>query len=337
MIRRATDADRETLHTLWDEFAGPTPPPVWAPEARTESLSGIDESIAAGAAAVAEEDGEVVGFACGVAGDGPLGELTELYVRPHARRRGIAKALVAEVAGALADGGVRYVRVDVATENTVAQTFYDRAGFRAEMVRLIADTQTLLGPARSQPRGRSFGSLHIQTDDQPAVERAVRQFVPRLPGRSRGSVVAPPRGGWVAVYDDAAGRDPQQLRRLAREISDRMGAVVLAIGVEHDAVVRYVLFERGRIVDEYLSVQEYYGPLPPGEVVALAANPRVVARLTGADPGAVRAAAQHAASPSELPPPRDVLSELARAIGIEGAEHGWEDAPDIAGSVRVDR
>ncbi len=41
-----------------------------------------------------------------------------------------------------------------------------------------------------------------------------------------------------------------------------------------------ILFERGRIVDEYLSVPEFYGPLPPGDVVGLAANPTVVARLT---------------------------------------------------------
>ena len=39
----------------------------------------------------------------------------------------------------------------------------------------------------------SFGSIHVQTDDVDAVVRAVRQFVPRLPGGSQGSVVLPPR------------------------------------------------------------------------------------------------------------------------------------------------
>ena len=34
--------------------------------------------------------------------------------------------------------------------------------------------------------------------------------------------------------------------------------------------------------------------------VSRRANPRVVARLTGADPGAVRAASLHAATPQEL-------------------------------------
>ena len=72
-------------------------------------------------------------------------------------------------------------------------------------------------------------------------------------------------------------------------------------------------------------------------MIALAANPRVVARLTGADPAAVRAVARTATSPAELPPPRELLAAIAEAIGLEGAEHGWEDAPELAGAVRVER
>ena len=46
-----------------------------------------------------------------------------------------------------------------------------------------------------------------------------------------------------------------------------------------------ILFDRGGIVDEYASVPEFHGPLPPGEVVALHANPVVVERYTGAVAG----------------------------------------------------
>ncbi len=91
------------------------------------------------------------------------------------------------------------------------------------------------------------------------------------------------------------------------------------------------------MVDEYLSIQEFYGPLPPGDVIALAANPRVVARLTGAEPAVVRAAAVHARTPQELPPPEETLAALAAAMGIEGAGHGWSDAPDLPGAVRIER
>jgi hypothetical protein len=190
---------------------------------------------------------------------------------------------------------------------------------------------------RGAARGDSFGSIHVQSDDEPAVERGVRQFVPRLPGRSRGSAILPPRNGWIAVYDDACDRDPRQLARLARELSDRMGAVVLAIGVEEGAVVRFALLDRGKSVDEYLSVQEYYGPLPPGDVIALAANPTVVARLTGADPAAVRAAALHAATPAELPPPRHLAASIAATMGIEGADRSYAEARALPGATVLER
>jgi hypothetical protein len=91
------------------------------------------------------------------------------------------------------------------------------------------------------------------------------------------------------------------------------------MAVEDGRVVRYVLFERGSVVDEYQSVPEYFGPLPPGDVIALAANPTVVARLTGADRASVRAIARTASSPSELPPAPDLLAQIAEVMGLQGA------------------
>jgi hypothetical protein len=90
-------------------------------------------------------------------------------------------------------------------------------------------------------------------------------------------------------------------------------------------------------VDEYLSVPEFYGPLPPGDVVGLAANPTVVARLTGADTEAVRRVARTAPSPADLPPARELLADLAAVMRIDGAETGWADAPDDDGFVRIER
>jgi hypothetical protein len=69
-------------------------------------------------------------------------------------------------------------------------------------------------------------------------------------------------------------------------------------------------------------VPEFYGPLAPGDVIGLAANPTVLARLTGAEPQRVREAAPTAASPSDLPPAREILAGLADALGLEGALHG---------------
>ena len=72
---------------------------------------------------------------------------------------------------------------------------------------------------------------------------------------------------------------------------------MLALGVEEGRIVRYVLFDRGSVADEYVSVPEYYGPSAPGDVVGLSANPTVVSRLTGADPERVREVARTGGSP----------------------------------------
>ena len=223
------------------------------------------------------------------------------------------------------------------SSNLDARAVYRRLGFVEESLNLVCQFDQLGPRLAPGARGGSLGSIHVQTDDVEAVARAVGQFVPRLPGGSRGSAVAPPRNGWTGVYDELCDREPAMLRRLALELSDRMGAVVLAIGVEEGEVVRSILFERGSVVDEYLSVPEYHGPLPPGDVIALGANPTVLARLTGADPGRVRETARTAASPAELPPAGELIARLAELLGVEGATHGYAGARELPGVLLLDR
>ena len=130
------------------------------------------------------------------------------------------------------------------------------------------------------------------------------------------------RGEQEHVAAETLGRLPRFLAGAAFEPPDQRG-VVARLGLV-----------RGRLVGV---VDQHFGPLPPGDVVGLAANPTVVARLTGADPESVRRVARTAPSPADLPPARELLSELAAVIGVEGAEAGWADAAEIDGSVRVER
>ena len=229
--------------------------------------------------------------------------------------------------------GEETIRVEAAHE---AGDAWVRAGF-TEQARVLEASAAALEQRLTSDRAPSYGSVHVQTDDLDGVVRAVREFVPRMPGGSKGSVVSPPRNGWIAVYDELTDRNPEMLRRLAREISDRMGAVVLHLGVEEGQVVRFVLFERGRLMDEYLSVPEYYGEVPPGDVISLAANPTVVARLTGADPGEVRRVIVTARSPDELPPTDELAGAVGSVLGVEGGDHGYERAREIPDAVDVPR
>src|SRR3712207_5773740 len=92
------------------------------------------------------------------------------------------------------------VEVVVETSHAAGDAWM-RAGF-TEVARVLVGRVYALEQQLGGERGASFGSIHVQTDDVDAVKRAVRQFVPRLPGRSQGSVVVPPRDGWTSVYDE---------------------------------------------------------------------------------------------------------------------------------------
>jgi hypothetical protein len=136
-------------------------------------------------------------------------------------------------------------------------------------------------------------------------------------GHSDQTTVSGAHNGWVSVRDELCDRDPTVLQRLAKELSYTSGGVVLALGVEEGLVVTYTLYDRGSAVDEYASVPEFRGPLPPGDVIALGANPTVVARLTGADPARVREIARTAASPSDLPPALELHAQIAELMGVQ--------------------
>jgi ribosomal protein S18 acetylase RimI-like enzyme len=337
-VRRAAAGDFEAIAELWREFDHEVPPPTHeGPADEEKELGEVRDIIASGLAFVAEGDGgEPVGFALARERAPGFGTLTDLFVSRETRRSGIGTELMRRVLAAFRELEIGQFDLDVQASNHVARSLYARWGLKDEVVIMTGSVAALEERLGSQ-EAASFGSIHIQSDDLSAVEQAVRQFVPRLPGGSRGSLVQPPRGGWIAVYDDVCDRNPEMLRRLARELSDRMGAVTLLLGIEREELVRMILFERGRIVDEYLSVPEFYGPLPPGDVVGLAANPTVVVRLTGADSDAVRRVARTAPSPADLAPARELLTEFAAVMRIEGAGTGWADVTKLDGSVRIER
>jgi ribosomal protein S18 acetylase RimI-like enzyme len=335
-IRRATEADEAVLRDLWEEFEAEVPePPGFTPETWEEAWPDVRRHIAEGVALLAEDDEGPVGHAWAAAPLHGRVHLTDVYVRPRARRTGVARALLREVAAAARELGAEWVSLDVVSSNAPALAAWNRFGFVEVEKVMVAQLTALEERLGGAAEGATFGSAHVQTDDLGGVERAVRTFVPRL-GRSAGTVAVPPRNGWIGVYDELCGREPELLRRLARELSDRFG-VAIAIGVEAGQAVRYVLFDRGRMVDEYLSVPEFHGPLPPGDVIALGANPTLLARLTGADPARVRAIARTASSPADLPPAKELVSLIGGLIGVSGAELAYGEALEQPDVLRIER
>jgi GNAT superfamily N-acetyltransferase len=310
-VREATPADEPTLLEFTREIFHENWNRPWRPPEVTPKL--FDRKLVL----VAEDEGEPVGYAFGELDPHGYAHVNIVYVRPAARRRGATKALLAEFAARAREAGIGHLTLDVATDNDVGREVWRRLGFTEWSQRLLVPVERLEGGGDT---GESYASLHVQTDDRDAVEAAVEKYLPRFGGSD--ARVEGPRNGWIAVYDELVDGDRRTRERLAAELSNATAAVVCAIGVEHGSVVRYVLYERGSVVDEYQSVPEQFGPLPPGDVVALGANPTVVSRLTGAEPAQVRAVARTASSPDELPPADELLQQIAEVMGLEGAGRG---------------
>ena len=223
------------------------------------------------------------------------------------RRRG---GLLRRVGGEAAARGATHLLLEVDPSNHEAVTFYDHLGFEEDARILRVGLERFL-EERVEP-AESIGALHVQSDDAPAVERRVAEYLPRL--RRGATAEVEPGHAWTSVRVEPFDRDV--LRKLGQELSHRFGVTVLLM-LEEGAVVRFVIHDRGRMVDEYLSVPEYYGPLPPGNAAALRANPTVVSRLTGAQPARIRAATPNADRPGDLPPPEDLYVQLAEVLGLQ--------------------
>lgn len=139
-VRRATEADLETMRRLWDEFNAeatytPYPPVRFEPALVRDHV-----------ALVAEEDGAVLGTAYVNLSSADFGYVFGVYTRQEARGRGVGRALMRAIAELLRDEGRSYVVLSVDIPNEGARAFYDRLGFeeasrmlRTPVDRLLAD------------------------------------------------------------------------------------------------------------------------------------------------------------------------------------------------------
>lgn len=312
MIRTATPDDLPLVIELWRAFTTEVPDAAWRDDDTEQDLAALEKAVGEDVVLLADDVGLLVATKTGAR----LGFVDILYVRPQARGSGVAAELVHAAAVELREQGADVLELEVLASNEDARAVYERWGFAPVEVKLAAPIESLVERLDHVAKGPTLGSIHVQTDDAGAVERVVTKMLPRL-GRSAKTEVRSPKNGWVSVRDDLCDRDPESLQRLAKELSYTSGGVVLGIGVEEGSLVRYVLYDAGASVDEYASVPGYRGPLPSGDVVALGANPTVVARLTGADPARVREVARTASSPADLPPALELYAQIGALMGVE--------------------
>jgi ribosomal protein S18 acetylase RimI-like enzyme len=312
-IREATGADEALLHELWLELEAEIPEPAgFGPDTWDVDWPALRESMERGSVVVAEDESGPIGFAeLGVAQPGRW-HLETIYVRPQARRQGVATALLRHGVERAQAAGVEHLSLDVVAANDVARAVWERLGFASVEITYAAPVSALVPRLARGGAAPSRATTHVQSDDRVSVERAVAAFAPRL-----GDVtIETSDRGWIRVVDPVLDADRDAQSRLARELAERLGTVAVALAEEEGAVVRFRLYDNGRMVDEYLSVPTWYGPLPKGDELALAANPTLVARLTGADAGEVRRVARTATSPAELPPAGELFASISTLLGL---------------------
>ncbi len=312
-IREATSADEALLHELWLEFEAEVPAPDgFGPDTWDVDWAALRASMEHGAVVVAEDETGPVGFAELAAVQAGRWHVETIYVRPAARRQGVATALLREGVERAQAAGVEHVSLGTVAANEVARTVWERLGFAPAEIVYAAPVSALASRLGRTAPAPSHATTHVQTSDRVSVERAVAEFVPRIDG----AVVETLPNGWIRITDPVLDTDREAQSRLARELSERLGAFAVVLADEESAVVRFRLYDNGLMVDEYLSVPTWYGPLSKVDELALAANPTIVARVTGANPDEVRRVARTAEVPAELPPSAELLTSIATVMGL---------------------
>jgi ribosomal protein S18 acetylase RimI-like enzyme len=133
-IRLATSADAPALARMNEAFNG-----------ASDTAEQIAVRIAACAAIetpiVAELQGQICGFACVrvvpcVLYAEPYAELTELYVEPAFRRRGLGRQLIARAEQLARERGAAELLIMTGTGNTAAQALYRSEGYDTYAVAL---------------------------------------------------------------------------------------------------------------------------------------------------------------------------------------------------------
>src|SRR5829696_1625310 len=127
-----------------------------------------------------------------------------MQIDDEGRYEQIAQALVVRLLDEHPDA--ERVTVEIDNHDERAASLLARWGFVPARRVLAVDVDILRRDLERSPPGASFRSIHVQTDDLPAVQRAVSGFTPLRAGGSEGSLVPPPRGGCISVYDELADR-----------------------------------------------------------------------------------------------------------------------------------
>jgi GNAT superfamily N-acetyltransferase len=143
-VRDARIEDAETVATLFSEFnrllgADGLPAALAFLDANVlvdgpTMMRRLERIVAVEHTLLAESDGQAVGLCClrllpYIGQDVPYAEVTQLYVRPQAQRRGVGAALLKTAEQRAASAGATAVHIVTGADNSNAQAFYGAQGY----------------------------------------------------------------------------------------------------------------------------------------------------------------------------------------------------------------
>src|SRR5262249_54565797 len=151
------------------------PEPNWRDDDSEHDLAELEKAVGKDVVLLADD----VGLAVATKTDERKGFLDILYVKPEARRTGVAADLLREAANRLRELGADVLELEVLQSNVVARGIYEHWGFTPVELTLAAPIDNLLARL-SHSAGPTFGAVHVQTDDADAVSHYVDRVLPRL-------------------------------------------------------------------------------------------------------------------------------------------------------------
>src|SRR6185369_60114 len=121
-IRAVTEADEAAIRGLWEAFEQEVPEPDgFTPETWEEAWADLGRHAREGVALIAEDESGPAGYAFATALRGARSHVTDIYVRPDARRHGVGTDLMRELAAGMRDLGAEWVSLDVLVTNSPAR------------------------------------------------------------------------------------------------------------------------------------------------------------------------------------------------------------------------
>jgi hypothetical protein len=104
--------------------------------------------------------------------------------------------------------------------------------------------------------GAFFTNYHVRNASAAACAKALTTLI------SSRALVTDAKNGWTTVYDEQSdSQDIEVLRRLAKDLSSRLKTAVIAMMVHDSDIFVYLIYENGKLIDQFDSKPDYFGPV----------------------------------------------------------------------------